>query len=104
MPTPHTCAVHVCALGRCCPDPRWSPESAARPPALRAPSCLAGALATLPSRDTGLGAAGAPRAWLQGTLCLASYGTQHPTRVPPRTGRGVSREAVGCLGSEGVMA
>lgn len=84
------------------PDGR--PKAPAHSPALSAPSCVAGALATLPSRDAGLGAAGAPRAWLRGSLCLASYGAQHPTRVPPCAGKGVSREAVGCLGSEGVMA
>lgn len=40
------------------PDGRL--KAPARPPALSAPSCVAGALAVLPSRDTGLGAAGAP--------------------------------------------
>lgn len=97
---PFTCAPTAAAAR----TPDGCPKAPARSPALGAPSCVAGALATLPSRDAGLGAAGAPRAWLRGTLCLASYGTQHPTRVPPHAGKGASREAVGCLGSEGVLA
>lgn len=36
------------------------------PPALGAPSRLGGILAVLPSRGTGLGASGVPRAWLGG--------------------------------------
>lgn len=74
------------------------------PPTLGVPSRLAGALAALPSQGAGLRAAGAPQGWLRSTPCPPAHGIQHPTRVPPHTGKELSEKAVGWLDGMGVVA
>lgn len=58
---PRTRVLFTCApLAAAAQTPDGCPKAPARPPALSTPSRLAGALATLPSRGAGPGAAGAP--------------------------------------------
>lgn len=90
---PRTRVLFTCApTAAAARTPDGCPKAPARSPALGAPSCVAGALATLPSRDTGLGAAGAPRAWLRAPSAWPPMGHStppgsHPTLAKGRAGR-----------------
>lgn len=104
MPTPHTCAVHVCAHGCCCPDPRWSLESAGPSPRPQCTIMRCWRLGRAPQPGHRAGSSWGTLSLAAGHPLPALQWDTAPHQGPTSHWQRGEQGGCGVLGSEGVMA